>query len=338
MRYAWTSLVFFAASAVACAPAQPAESPAPPPARAPVGANAAGAAEVLFDEALALTDAGKHAEACPRYEESERLDHALGTLFNLADCYEKTARLASAWEAYTKVASEARQLGKKEREAEARGRADAIKPKLSRLTIAVPPDVAALPGVTVKRNGVVLDSALWNQSVFVDSGEQTVVAIAPGKSPWQETVTVKEAEAAKVSVPALEAAPMSGRRIGALVAGGAGVAGIVVGSVFGVLTVSKWGEAVDTCKGPSDRPTACPSQDQATKAGALGGDASTLATVSTIGFAVGGAGLIAAGILWFTGPSETPLESASARPASAAWEIAPTFGPGSAGGLVRGRF
>jgi hypothetical protein len=50
-------------------------------------------AERLFAEASALVAAGKYAEACPRFEESERLDGALGTHYNLALCFEKIGKL-----------------------------------------------------------------------------------------------------------------------------------------------------------------------------------------------------------------------------------------------------
>ena len=37
-------------------------------------------AQALFDEALVLIKAGKYAEACPRLEESDRLDPGMGTV------------------------------------------------------------------------------------------------------------------------------------------------------------------------------------------------------------------------------------------------------------------
>jgi tetratricopeptide (TPR) repeat protein len=288
---------------------------------------------VAFDEAVALAERGQYKEACAKFEESDRLDHAVNTLYNLADCYEKLGRITSAWEAYSKVANEARQAGKDSLKKDAQDRADALKPRISKLTIEVPPAVAGLSGVVVTRNGAEVDADLWNQSIPVDAGDHSIVVSAPTKSPWRTSISINEAQAERVSVPDLEAASMPGQRIGALAAGGVGAAGLILGGLFGGLTFSKWGEAKDACAGAGDRPAACPSQAQADSAQAIGSEARSLAMVSNIGFVVGGVGLVAAGVLWFTAPS---ADSASAK---APVRIGVTAaGPGSIGGAIRGAF
>ena len=54
------------------------------------------AARVLFGEGRKLAAAGDYAAACPKFEESFRLDPGIGTGFNLADCWEhiNTDRMA----------------------------------------------------------------------------------------------------------------------------------------------------------------------------------------------------------------------------------------------------
>ena len=64
------------------------------------------AAQVAFDEGRRLEDSGDFPAAAARFEESERLEHALGTLLNLANCYERGGRLASAWRAFRRGADE----------------------------------------------------------------------------------------------------------------------------------------------------------------------------------------------------------------------------------------
>src|SRR5215467_9817965 len=71
------------------------------------------AAEALFQEGRRLMAAGKAVDACPKFAESERLDPSPGTMLNLANCYEKTDRPATAWATYREGVSIAASLGRK---------------------------------------------------------------------------------------------------------------------------------------------------------------------------------------------------------------------------------
>src|SRR5688500_10877054 len=62
------------------------------------------AAEALFREGRALADAGDYGGACAKFRESERLDPAIGTTFNIADCEERQGHVARAWTLYREVA------------------------------------------------------------------------------------------------------------------------------------------------------------------------------------------------------------------------------------------
>ena len=57
-------------------------------------------ADALFREGRALMKKGDYATACPKLEESYRLDPAAGTGINLGDCFEKQGKVASALLAY----------------------------------------------------------------------------------------------------------------------------------------------------------------------------------------------------------------------------------------------
>ncbi len=70
---------------------------APQAAFAQTAAERAAAAQVLFDDALKLTNAGRYAEACPKFKSAQDLDPGMATQFRLADCYEHIGKTASAW-------------------------------------------------------------------------------------------------------------------------------------------------------------------------------------------------------------------------------------------------
>lgn len=100
-------------------------------------ASDAVAAQALFDDGKRLMAAGKIAEACPKFEESQRRDPGSGTLLNLATCYEKSGRLALAWSTYLEAASAAHAAGNAERESTARELAGALEPRLSKIAVRV---------------------------------------------------------------------------------------------------------------------------------------------------------------------------------------------------------
>src|ERR1700685_1939228 len=78
-------------------------------------ADDSAAAQALFDQAKKAMAAHRYADACPKLEESLRLEEGVGTLLNLADCYEHEGKLASAWSKYIEVASKARAAGQSAR-------------------------------------------------------------------------------------------------------------------------------------------------------------------------------------------------------------------------------
>jgi hypothetical protein len=270
------------------------------------------AAQALFDEAKALMAASRFAEACPKFEESQRLDPTSGTLINLADCYERSGRIATAWSMFVDAATVSRRAGNPEREQVAKGRAAALAPKLSKLIISVRgADMA--PGIEVKRDGRVVGAAQWGLPIPADPGSHAIVVNAPGRKTWQKTVAVAAAaQTVTVQVPELEPAEaqpgaagagpstdqkpngMSGQKVGALVAGGVGVVGVVVGSIFGLKSKAKRDDAAAVCT------PLCADQSGLD----LKADAMHAGNVATAAFIVGGVGLAAGAMLWLTDKRE----------------------------------
>ena len=163
------------------------------------------AAQALFDDAKRLMAEKNYAQACPKLEESNRLAPGAGTKFNLAECYERVGRTASAWASFLAAAAQTRSAGQKEREWAARDRAAALEPKLCRLAIVVP---TAAPGMEIKRDGERVGQAQWGEAVPIDPGQHTVSATATGKRPWRATIeVVGSASTSKLLIPELDEEP-----------------------------------------------------------------------------------------------------------------------------------
>jgi tetratricopeptide (TPR) repeat protein len=273
------------------------------------------AAESLFTEGRQLLLAGDYERACPKLEASRRLEPALGTWLNLADCYEKLGRFASAWAEFKSAAAAAQKAGDALRKETALGRAAALEPRLSRLRL-----VVADESITVLQNGAAVSPAVFGSAIPVDPGTHRIEAEAPNKAPWSQSVEVRgEGALVEVTIPALADAPPgpppsaesseppamtdrsgSSQRTWAWVVGGAGVASLAVGTVFGALAASSWSKAEDSC---ADPPFEC------TRPG-LEDDARMQATIATVGFIVGAAALGTSVVLFVTaddGPEATGL-------------------------------
>ncbi len=301
---------------------------------AALGARAAGAddagaqAQVLFDEGKKLMDAEDFAAACPKLAESQRLDPGNGTLARLATCHEKQGRSATAWSEFTELVTSAQRAGQADRERFARQRIAVLEPHLSRLTIIVPADVATTAGLVVQRDAIAVGAAAWGIGVPVDPGDHVIEASAPGKQPWSthltigaagdtkqvtveplatlETAPVAGEATAPAAAPGLEPRPSSGprsstQRTWGLVVGAAGVAGLAVGSYFGVQALSRSSDARDQC--PS---AACPTPAAVQQ----NNDAKTAARIADVSFGIGIGGLVAGSLLYFLAPSSQSVRIA----------------------------
>lgn len=156
------------------------------------------AAQSLFYEARTLMQRGRYAEACPKLEESQRLDSGIGTQFNLADCYEHVGRVATAWAGFLDVAAQSKASGQVERERVARRRAQVLERRLPKLVIQVE---APTPGLQVRRDEVMVGEAALGTAVPVDPGPHTVKASLGNKLPWTTTVRAVEGKTVTVIIP-----------------------------------------------------------------------------------------------------------------------------------------
>ena len=292
-------------------------------------ASKVAAAQQLFDEGIRLMDERKYAAACPKFALSQRLDAGGGTALRLADCYEKNGQTASAWATYLDVVPLTR-VAHPDWAEQAKARAAALEPSLSRLTILVPP-ASDVPGLTVERDGAKVEREEWGSAMPVDPGAHPVVATAPAKQQWSTTVAVAPNGArAEVTIPSLiveqetpgaagtvapavtgTQAPMtdavrldkgttsdgSTQRTIGLVVGGVGAVGVALGGIFGLAAKATY----------DDAKTHCTSDNRCSPDGVSGVDkAHGQATLSTIVMGVGAAALVGGIVLYFTAPSARP--------------------------------
>jgi hypothetical protein len=176
-----------------------------------------------------------------------------------------------------------------------------------------------LSDVKVMMDGEVLADHLNGTALVVDPGKHSFVFEAQGEDSITKELVVREGEkdrretiqfghvAAPVAGP-VGATPADGgeasggmptQRAVAIVLGGVGVAGVGVGSAFGVMAMQRKKDAQKMC------PNECADQRGADAWQRAG----TAATISTVSFVAGGVLLAGAAVLWFTaGPASQPAE------------------------------
>ncbi len=273
--------------------------------------------------------------ACAKFEESQSISPSVAASLDLGACYEKSGKLASAWNAYKSAAAAAAAGHQKAHAQAARKAMSRVESKMSRITINVA-DSARASGLEVRMDGNAVDASDWGNALPKDGGSHDVEATAPGKKAWKkhvdldangQTVTVDvpsledDAPPKKVAVaggakgsngegaadgsnPAPEGAtaadkdphPGQSQRTIGIAVGIAGIAGIATGIVAGIVASSDANSLKAACgSGPT-----CDSSNQGTHDSAV-----TWATVSDVTFIVGGAALATGAVVYLTAPRDT---------------------------------
>jgi len=310
-----------------------------------VGMQAKTAAEAAFRQAKDQLAAGDLDGACQSFHKSQELDPQLGTQYNLALCFEKAGRLASAWSIFSELAATDTNKGRRN---DAAKRVKTIGPRLVRVLVVLRGDT---PGLKLSRSGVDITAAI-GVATPVDPGMGQVTAEAPGYRPWSAEVSMAgEGSTITVEVPALDKLPEdkppeivadptpilvqpvppppprvdngNRRRVLGLVVAGVGVAAIGGGVVLGMSATSAYDDARTECGAEvSD----C--RGDLTVANDLVDQARSRALFSTIAVAVGGAAVVGGVVLYLAAPKHRERAVA----------VAPALGPDQAGVVVSGRF
>jgi len=274
-------------------------------------------ARSLGAEGVQLAEDGNCAAAINRLQRAEALYHAPTIMEPLGECQVALGKVVAGTENLQRVAREPLPARPPRAFVEAQARArkalEWALPKIARLKIHL--DMPAGVRPTVKVDGELIPLAALDADRPVDPGVHKVEASAAGYRTASRDITLGESASATASLkldtdphappPAVEnsgASPAAGSgmmlgtntgssHVGAEPSGSSktlayaalslGGAGLLVGSVAGVVAISKKSALDDQCM----QPRACPPGAQ--------GDIDTMklaATVSTVGFAVGALG------------------------------------------------
>ncbi len=302
-------------------------------------------AEVLFDEGKRLLAQRRYEDACPKLEESLKIEEAGGTLAALALCHQEQGRTATAWAEFKALLALAHKTNHEARRALAEQSLRELEPRLIWLLVEVTPETAALSGVEVLLDGKALGSASWGLSLPVDPGTHRLEARAAGFVAWSTSFSVgPEPERRSIKVPLLSrasppvspgaafsaapsAAPSPGNeapprgRTLSWVVGGVGAASLLVGGSFGVSALLLQRKADEACP-----ERGCPDDAAITQSR----DAARHARIANVGVGVGLVGLVAAYLLW---PPSRERTADSRR-----LQLGGTAEPRGAGFTLRGAF
>ena len=292
------------------------------------------AAVESFRRGTQLVEAGKLQDAVDAFREAlQREPASVGARLDLADCYEKMGAPASAWREYAIAEAYARKAGDT-RQSMARSSASALEGRL--LLVRLLGGNASV-AVELRVDGdLVAEEIVRRGSLAVAPGRHHVAITAPGKKPLSEEISGNAGETRAMAMvlesespqpppardeppPAPPQAPSSQKTWG-LVVGGAGLAAIGAGTVFGAVAVAK----KSSLESESHDPSVGSARFYSDRS-----NADALATVSTVSLIAGGASLVAGIVLVTTAP-------ASRR---AGWvRVAPSVALGGAGAVAVGEF
>lgn len=309
-------------------------------------ADAKAKADVLFKEGRALAKGEKWAEACPKFEESQKLDWAAGTLLNLGVCHARIGKSAKAYGELAESLTIAIKQKKGAREKIARDELAAIEPKIARITVNV---AAPPPSLIVTIDGELLPAPMYGIARVVDPGEHAIEAGAPGKKNWETKISVAAKDRASVDVPELEVgdapAPIvattgtsaitpasasstststitmvdsssesgSSKKTIGLIVGGVGVVSLGAGVVFALRASSLDSQKSDLAK-----------QGDAAGANDKADQAKSAVTLARIGVGVGIAAVGVGAWMFLTSRGEEPAKTVG-------MSVTPAIGPGYGG-------
>ena len=303
----------------------------------------ADSAQAQFDYGLSEMLAGRYATGCPALAASQQRDPRTGTLFTLGECELRWGHPASALQhlisfldEVARIPSSAERTRQVERVQIASAQRADLGRTVARLTIVLPEAVP--PQAIVRQDGVVVPRSAMGAPLVVDPGQHVLDLTLDDGHESAQRITLSNGEVRRVVLampdaiampaPAAVASPSpppaaedpappakSHGREWAWVAGGIGVTGLAVGGIAAAVAIAEKSKADSVCGTGNLAAGEC-----TTQAGVAAGNSSrTWASVSTVGFAVGAAGVVTGLVVWLASPS---------RATASGWQPVVALGPG----------
>ncbi len=244
---------------------------------------------------------GRFDEACPKLDESQRLDPGGGTRLNAALCRERQGRLATAWSQFKLARADAERDGRADRVEFAERHLANLEPRLARLLVRL--GTAVDRGSTVLLDGASLGPATLGVALPVDPGRHELTLRVPGGASRGFVVDAREATTTALVLeppPTSAADARSSRQRWGVLSASAGAAAVLTGGAFALLARSRQADADARC--PAE---ACSSA----QARAVDDNASAhrWARAADVAFALGAVGLGVGSYLVITGqPAGVP--------------------------------
>ncbi len=157
-------------------------------------------AERLFNEGVALSEQGKFAEACARFEESLARDaRQLGAMLQLGRCNREQGKIATAMKYYQAARQQAIEARKVRSRDEAEQHIRELEADVPRLRFVRERD--AYPGEKLLLDDNVVS---LTEQLTPDPGTHTVTLTAPGRLPYETKLQIAAGERRDVTLPALD--------------------------------------------------------------------------------------------------------------------------------------
>jgi hypothetical protein len=281
--------------------------------------------------------AGDYATALAHFKDAEDTVHAPPHLLFMARALDKLGRLLEARDTYRRLVDERLPRGTPAAFRDAQKTAQqellGVEGRIPKLKLLV--EGAPLAAARVSLDGQAVAAERLGEPIALDPGKHQARAEADGMTAAEQLLDLQAGAGTlevklvlvKVAPPPPPPPPPEDTTLSApgFVLLGLGVAGLAAGAITGGLALGRASELRDRC--PANP---CPTEYQS-----LSDKANTLATVSTVSFAVGGAAA-AAGVVWLLAEAAGGaanggnMEGGEAPTGtSARWTLVPRVGAGS---------